>query len=350
MPKHKVRIPAATHRRHARWMLEVSTDIDAEEAKVSHTSRNTAKPKKAKSASRDKSTRQSAATPPPTAKRQNGTQASKASTKRSRSATGTSPKQESKQATESSRPLPAPAPAAARPDTPTSRHDRKRVFVIAATAALLVGTLALAGLPARRDHQAGTLPPSDPHPQGMGVTVVTPEEPDASNAALAEVSAGRASETPITAVEKPPQKREAPSEPGSKKVAAPLPAPPIIAAASLVSVAVAPPEPPPTVPTLDSSEERDDASQTLVTISGCLESTVEGDRFRLTDTEGADAPKARGWRSGFLKRRPAPVTLVEPPDRLALGQYVGRRVAATGQLTNRDLHVRSLEPVGASCP
>ena len=124
-----------------------------------------------------------------------------------------------------------------------------------------------------------------------------------------------------------------------------------IAAASAVAVAdVATPEPPPpTVPAIASSQETDDANNTLVTISGCLESTVEGDRFRLTDTEGVDAPKARGWRSGFLKRRPAPVALVEPPDRLALRQYVGRRVAATGQLTNRDLHVRSLEPVGTSC-
>jgi hypothetical protein len=41
--------------------------------------------------------------------------------------------------------------------------------------------------------------------------------------------------------------------------------------------------------------------------------------------------------------------LVEPPDRHALTTNVGRRVAATGQLTSRDLKVASLRVVGSSC-
>ena len=86
-----------------------------------------------------------------------------------------------------------------------------------------------------------------------------------------------------------------------------------------------------------------------VTITGCLEVSVDQAAFRLTDTEGADAPRSRGWRSGFLKRRPAPVALVEPPDRLALQTQVGRRVAATGLLTSHDLRVSALRVVGASC-
>jgi hypothetical protein len=86
-----------------------------------------------------------------------------------------------------------------------------------------------------------------------------------------------------------------------------------------------------------------------VTITGCLEVSVDQDEFRLTDTEGADAPRSRSWRTGFLKKRSAPVALVEPSDRLALQTHVGRRVAATGVLTSHDLKVSALRVVGSSC-
>ena len=85
---------------------------------------------------------------------------------------------------------------------------------------------------------------------------------------------------------------------------------------------------------------------TPVTITGCLEVSVSQDEFRLTDTEGVDAPRSRSWRTGFLKKRSAPVTLVEPPDRLALQTHVGRRVAATGLMTSHDLKVSALRVVG----
>lgn len=90
-------------------------------------------------------------------------------------------------------------------------------------------------------------------------------------------------------------------------------------------------------------------SQVPVTITGCLETTVDEDWFRLTDTEGADAPKARSWRSGFLTKRSAPVELVDLSDPLGVRKYVGRRVVATGLLTSRELRVRSLESAGPSC-
>jgi hypothetical protein len=86
-----------------------------------------------------------------------------------------------------------------------------------------------------------------------------------------------------------------------------------------------------------------------VTLTGCLEVSTDGDTFRLNDVEGADAPKSRSWRTGFLKKRRAPVMLVDPPDRQGLMKNVGRRVAATGQLTNRDLKVDALHVVGSSC-
>ena len=86
-----------------------------------------------------------------------------------------------------------------------------------------------------------------------------------------------------------------------------------------------------------------------MTITGCLEVSTDGDTFRLADVEGGDAPKARSWRTGFLKKRPAPVMLVDPPDRAALTTNVGHRVAATGQLATRELKLHSLRVVGSSC-
>jgi hypothetical protein len=86
-----------------------------------------------------------------------------------------------------------------------------------------------------------------------------------------------------------------------------------------------------------------------VTITGCLETTIDGGEFRLTDTEGADAPKARSWRSGFLKKRAAPVQLVDLSDPRGMQKFVGSRVVATGLLTSRELRVRSLRSAGSSC-
>jgi hypothetical protein len=91
------------------------------------------------------------------------------------------------------------------------------------------------------------------------------------------------------------------------------------------------------------------AAGEAVTVSGCLEATVDGAEFRLTDTDGADAPKARNWRSGFLKKRSAPVELVELSDPVGLRKYVGHRVTATGVLTGRELRVGSLQASGTSC-
>jgi hypothetical protein len=88
---------------------------------------------------------------------------------------------------------------------------------------------------------------------------------------------------------------------------------------------------------------------TPVTITGCLEISVNQDEFRLTDTDGIDAPRSRSWRTGFLKKRSAAIALVEPPGQLALQTHVGRRVAATGLLTSHDLKVSALRVVGPRC-
>jgi len=83
-----------------------------------------------------------------------------------------------------------------------------------------------------------------------------------------------------------------------------------------------------------------------VTITGCLERG--NDAFQLKDTSGADAPKSRSWKTGFLKKRPAPVDVVDGANRLKLSNHVGERVSVTGILVDREMQGRSLR-VSGSC-
>jgi hypothetical protein len=84
-----------------------------------------------------------------------------------------------------------------------------------------------------------------------------------------------------------------------------------------------------------------------VTISGCLERSDE--TFRLKDTAGADAPKSRSWKSGFLKKGSASIEVVDASHRLKLPDHVGQRVSVTGRLVDREMQVRSLQRIAASC-
>jgi len=84
-----------------------------------------------------------------------------------------------------------------------------------------------------------------------------------------------------------------------------------------------------------------------VTITGCLERDAES--FRLKDTAGENAPKARSWKSGFLKKGSATVAVVDAPKSAKLPSHVGERVSVTGVLTGRDMQVRSLQRVSTSC-
>jgi hypothetical protein len=88
------------------------------------------------------------------------------------------------------------------------------------------------------------------------------------------------------------------------------------------------------------------ASQT-VTIAGCL--AQDGESFRLKDTSGADAPRSRSWKSGFLKKSPAAVEVVDAAHRLKLTSHVGERVSVTGTLVEGEMQVRSLRRVATSC-
>jgi len=84
-----------------------------------------------------------------------------------------------------------------------------------------------------------------------------------------------------------------------------------------------------------------------VTIVGCLERA--DDRFKLKDTTGEDAPKARNWKSGFLKKSSASLVVSDPSNRAKLPSHVGQRVSVTGTLVDREMQIRSLQRVAASC-
>jgi len=84
-----------------------------------------------------------------------------------------------------------------------------------------------------------------------------------------------------------------------------------------------------------------------VTITGCL--AREDAAYKLKDTTGNNAPKARSWKSGFLKKGAAPVDVYDTANRLKLPAHVGQRVSVTGELRDREMYVRSLQPVAATC-
>jgi hypothetical protein len=96
-------------------------------------------------------------------------------------------------------------------------------------------------------------------------------------------------------------------------------------------------------PKTDASQAQ--ATQGDSTITGCLEQ--QGDRFRLKDANGADAPTSRSWKFGFLKRGPDAIDLVDAGTTTA--NHVGTRVRVTGILEDHRMHVRSLSRVADSC-
>ena len=83
------------------------------------------------------------------------------------------------------------------------------------------------------------------------------------------------------------------------------------------------------------------------TITGCLE--LDGETFRLKDTTGADIPKSRSWKSGFLKKGSASIDVVDAANSLHLANHIGQRVSVSGTLVDREMQVRSLRRVAASC-
>jgi hypothetical protein len=84
------------------------------------------------------------------------------------------------------------------------------------------------------------------------------------------------------------------------------------------------------------------------TITGCLELRDDG-MFQLKDTDGAHAPKARSWKSGFVKKGAAKIDVFDAGNRLKLGSHVGHRVSISGTLTDREMRARSLRATSEQC-
>jgi hypothetical protein len=102
--------------------------------------------------------------------------------------------------------------------------------------------------------------------------------------------------------------------------------------------------------TSDTEYARGDAAANVpaasATVTGCLEQRNQ--TFRLTETSGSQAPKSRSWKSGFMKKTPAPIAVVDAGGRLGLPGHVGERVSVTGQLNDREMRASSVKRV-AEC-
>ena len=240
---------------------------------------------------------------------------------------------------------PASMPTSVAPPPAPVRRTIRPQMITAAIVALLVVVIALSLRPtsqltaAPADAQPEELvPSSDIEPVSQPLETTPAAEPDVA----ANVVAPRANDSSQKAPTLRPKKnRIAESAAGPREavtaIAEALGAEdPTIAPVASESISA---EPAPVSPAV--------VGFGAVTINGCLEASK--DQFRLTDTEGVDAPRSRGWRTGFLRKRSTAVALVEPPDPGALHAQVGQRVAATGVLTDRELRVTSVRPIGDRC-
>jgi hypothetical protein len=89
------------------------------------------------------------------------------------------------------------------------------------------------------------------------------------------------------------------------------------------------------------------AESASATIAGCLER--DGDSFVMKSVEGADAPKARSWKSGFLKKGTPSIEIMDASNRLKLSDHVGHRVSISGMLADREMQARSVRRVASTC-
>ena len=95
------------------------------------------------------------------------------------------------------------------------------------------------------------------------------------------------------------------------------------------------------------SKAKANVASTSVTVSGCLEQDDE--IFRLTETSGAQAPKERSWKTGFVRKRNRDLEVVEGSKKLKLKDHVGHRVSVTGNIDESAMRVASVRHLAASC-
>jgi hypothetical protein len=122
----------------------------------------------------------------------------------------------------------------------------------------------------------------------------------------------------------------------------------VTATASTTKMSKPAPDPRPATTTIAADASKSLAAKSSsVTITGCLGRTDTA--FRLTDTDGSDAPRSRSWKSGFLRKGTASVNVVDPARRLRLASHVGQRISVTGVLEDREMQVRSLRQIAPAC-
>jgi hypothetical protein len=312
-------------------MLEVSADVAEDVARAQKTSRKHTPSKRTKKASREGGPHVQA------------TSKEHARSKRTRKASPVGIPQQTPAAL-------APTSAIAQTPPRASGTTGSAMVLMAVVGVLVVAALALALRPSPRAvsaalntqpaalappvHVAAAVPDTLPAPTAAPVPVAA-----VARARVPRAFAERPNQTPVSTTTRPP----------ADSVPSPPPAVGAAAGGDESAAQTVAPESTTSASAVASTAPPDATSQVPVTITGCLETTVDEVQFRLTDTEGADAPKARSWRSGFLKKRSTPVELVELSDPVGMRKYVGRRVVATGLLTSRELRVRSLQSAGSSC-
>ena len=258
--------------------------------------------------------------------------------------------------------------AASRQPVVAQQTTRSRAITLAAVAAIAVAVIALP----RHLAPAQTPGTADPRPEAnerpMSTDRELPAQPSVPTSAAARAAASAPVAAPSVHVDaatgagsesrgRTPAKpvRNAAATPSSRVATESSTRGPtareVVENADRAGSVAAPAhaEPTATPPAPAASTETAAAYAPVTTITGCLEVSVDGDRFRLADTEGTNAPKARSWRTGFLKKRPVAVEIVGNPEALALRQQVGKRIAATGVQTSRELEISSLRVVSPSC-
>ena len=238
---------------------------------------------------------------------------------------------------------PPATPPVSRQPVPARRTTRRRTLALAGATALILAALVLVRYASAPDEDAAAGDQPDRSEQVAAVSPdVEPVPATPAPAATPVASAAIAAPVVTTRPKKATTLRRAKSRgAASAKSTAP------IAATTIANVPAREHAAATTGKALPVSTES--LGPAPVTLTGCLEISVDRDEFRLSDTDGVDAPKSRSWRTGFLKKRSTPLALVEPPDPHGLQIQVGKRVAATGLLTDRGLKVSSVVVVGSSC-
>jgi cell division protein FtsN len=151
------------------------------------------------------------------------------------------------------------------------------------------------------------------------------------------LAARATSETPAPASQQNRAEEPADKTEPVKKIATPKPAP---SAVPVKGAPVASATAPSAVPARATEDEP-------VTVTGCL--ALDNQEYRLTDTEGENAPKSRSWKSGFLKKHGANLEVLDAANSLRLATHLGQRVTVTGVVTDRKMQARSLVVAARSC-